>query len=440
MPTLPGSGGEDGSVTQAAPSTRPATAGVDRWWAVAGAVLAVALVPLCFLGPGTDLDVGAVLRSGQAIAEEGTYRVSRAPGAPVHEAAVGVLHRLAGTVGPNLGSLAAGVGLVAALAALLRREGVGRVGLSVAVVAANPWTMVAATSTVDFLWALGLWAAAALVLRARPGLGGAAAAGVLAGLAVGCRGSTAFLVAGLALTEALDRDVASAGADEPPTPPPWARAAVLLGVAGLVGLVVFLPPFLSSDASLAFAQNDVAASSLPVQVGRFLAKDLYLVGPFAAVALAVAAPAVVRTLRRARADWLVRLGLVTLVVSQVLFLRFPWKVGHLLPSLVALALLLARALDDRPRLHLAVVATQLLYALVSIQLLAPDTPNRATGGRLTFEPGWGVLVVDTRCRLDDPDAWQGLPEEAVLAEDDFDEGAAARLGAVWDCAKPWASG
>ncbi|HXH57381.1 MAG TPA: hypothetical protein VNL12_08750, partial [Iamia sp.] len=390
-----------------------------------------------------------------------------------HEAAVGGLEAIGGTVGPNLGSLAAGVALTVLLAVLLRREGVGRVGLSVAVVVANPWFLIAATSTVDFLWALALWVAAALVLRSRPSIGGAIGAGVLAGLAVGCRASTAFLVAALALAEALERrHPEHVGPIGPPgTPPPVGdesgpaagpgggaldsagvpsearpgesgraigpvRALVLLAVATVTGLVVFVPSFLAADSSLAFAQNDVPTSSLLVQVGRFGVKDLYFVGPFAAVVLLLALPSLVRALGRWRADWLVRVGLLTVVTSQLLFLRFPWKMGHLLPTLVGLALLLARALDAKPRLLAALVAAQILYGAFSVTLVAPDNPNAATGGELTFDPGWGALVVDTQCRLDDPGAWKGPGEGADLVTPGTPT-ATERLGAVWDCAKPW---
>ncbi len=396
--------------------------GVGRGWIVAGAFVALALVPLTLLGPGTDLDVGAVLHSGRGIME-GTYAPSRNPGAPVHEAATGALQWVAGTVGPNLGSLAAGVALTVLLALLLRREGVGRIGLSVAVVVANPWFLASATSTVDFLWALAFWVGAALVLRTRPCLRGAATAGVLAGLAIGCRSSTAFLVGGLVVAQALDR---SDPDDDAPLggPSAMARALVLAAVAAGVGLLLFLPAFLSADASLAFAQNDVPSSSAFVQLGRFLAKDLYFVGPFAAVVLLLCLPALGRVLVRWRTDWLVRLGVLTVVLSQLLFLRFPWKMGHLLPTLVGLALVLARALGDRPRLLTALVVAQLLYAVVNVQLVAPDRPNAATGGRATFSPGWGALVVDVQCRADDPDAWEGP--------------GIARLEAAWDCAKPWA--
>ena len=52
-----------------APADAPAP--VDRRWLVAGVVAAVAVVPLTFLGPGTDLDVGAVIRSGRTIVRDG---------------------------------------------------------------------------------------------------------------------------------------------------------------------------------------------------------------------------------------------------------------------------------------------------------------------------------------------------------------------------------
>src|SRR5690606_12839157 len=60
---------------------------IERWPAVAGGVALVVAASVLTLGPGTDLDTGAVIRSGRTIMD-GDYVASRAPGAPVHEAAV----------------------------------------------------------------------------------------------------------------------------------------------------------------------------------------------------------------------------------------------------------------------------------------------------------------------------------------------------------------
>lgn len=405
-----------------------ATHAIDRTAVIAavGGVVALALLPLLFLGPGTDLDAGAVIRSGRGIVDRWRYTPSRAPGAPVHETAVGVLDRLGGTVGTNLGSLVAAAACVALLVALLRRCGVSRVGLAVAVVVANPWFLLSASSTVDFLWALALVLGAAVVLRGggRAGAGRAVAAGLLAALAIGSRSSTIGLVIALVVAEALDaRPGATDGVSSGSARAAVRRAAVVAVVAAAGGLLLFVPAFRAAGDSLAFAQNDVSSSSLPVQAGRFAAKDLYFFGPFAAVVLLLCLPGALRVLRTWRASWLVRFSSLGLVISQVLFLRYPWKMGHLLPSLVCLALLLAVALRDRQRLLLALVVAQLVYGVANVRLLEPDNPNAATGAKLVFQPAAGVLIVDTRCRDDDTSAWK--------------HGQAA-IDAVWNCAKPWA--
>ena len=178
-------------------------------------------------------------------------------------------------------------------------------------------------------------------------------------------------------------------------------------------MLIFLPAFRSSGDSLAFAQNDVPTSSFLVQFGRYATKDLYLVGPFAAVVLIACIPAVASVLTRLRVDWLVRFAALGLLVSQVLFLRFPWKMGHLLPSLVFLAMLLGVAFGTRPRWLVALVVAQILYAVVNIQLVRPDVPNAATTGRPPSIRR-GVPWSSTRKRRrDDEDAWQSLDQARI---------------------------
>jgi hypothetical protein len=385
--------------------TRP----VARWAVPAGVGAVAALVPLLFAGPGTDLDTGAVIQSGRSI-RTGDYVASRPPGAPVHEAAVGMLEWIGGTALSNAGTLAMAAVLIVALTVLLRREGAPHPELAAAVVAANPWFLVAATSTVDFPWAMALAVLGALVLRrGRP-----VPAGVLFGLAVGVRMSTVVVVAAVLIAEST-----GLGARR--------RPVLVSGLtATVVAAVAFIPPFLSAGSSLAFASNDFEAAAPHVHLGRALAKNLAFVGPFAFVALLVAAPPVAHALRWWRTSWLLRFGMVGFVASQLLFLRFPWKMGHLIPALVCLAVVLAVAVGHRPRLLAAIVALQLLFAVVNVELFEPNDPNRATGAELKLDLRWGPLVTDVACRLDDRDAWVGNDQE--------------RLEAVWNCAKPWGEG
>jgi hypothetical protein len=397
-----------------------------RWPAVAGLAAIAVVLPVLFQGPGTDLDTGAVLQSGRSILD-GDYIASRAPGAPVHEAAVGLLEAVGGTALSNLGSLLMAVALVVAIVLLLRREGIPNAELAAAVVVANPWFQIAATSTADFVWAMALATLGALMLRT----GRPLPAGVLFGLAIGCRMSTVVVVAAAVVAELLDppsvpdrprrRAMAQAG-----TLTATVAGGVAAVVAAVVAALVYLPPFLAAGSSLAFANNDFATSTPLNHLGRAFAKDLYFFGPYASIALVAALPAVRRAQGCWRSNWTLRFGTVGLVGSQLLFLRFPWKMGHLVPTLVCLALVLGVALARHPRLLAAIVALELAFCVVNIELFRPDTPNDARGARFELDVRWGPFVTDTRCRAEDEDAWV-----------DNDQ---ARLEAVWNCAKPWGNG
>ena len=127
--------------------------------------------------------------------------------------------------------------------------------------------------------------------------------------------------------------------------------------------------------------------------------------------------------RRWATSWLVRFATVGLVLSQVLFVRFPWKLPHLLPTLVCLAILLAVALEDRARLLVALVVLQLVSCVIRVDVVRPDNPNEATGGRPTLGVGWGPVVTDWQCRREHPRAYLGRQKVEVEA--------------AWDCAKPF---
>ncbi|MCU1455584.1 MAG: hypothetical protein JWN46_3730 [Acidimicrobiales bacterium] len=391
-----------------------------RRWALAGAIAFVAALPLITFGPGNDLDVGNVFRSGRSIARHLSYTPSRPPGAVVHEAAVGVLDLLGGPLLTNLASLLVAAVAAVALFRLLRREGVGTAGLvAVAVVVANPWFVIAATSTADYVWGLALVLLAAHALRDRhPAL-----AGVLGALAVACRIGSGLLLIALLLAELGE------GADGRRR----ARTAAL--VAAGVSVLLFVPSFLSAGMSLRFAQNDFSSAGPLVLAGRSLVKDMLLLGPLGSLVALAALPAVLRAVGGWRSSWLVRFALPGLVLSQLLFVRFPWKEAHLLPSLLCGAILLAVGVSGSARTTTparrsvlryvlpALVLSQLLYAVVRIDVIAPNRPDDATGGRPTLGGGAGPLVVDVRCRRRDPHAYLGTQKGPIER--------------AWMCAKPF---
>jgi hypothetical protein len=401
-----------------------------RFWLIVAAVAALVAIPLVVSGPGNDLDVANVFRSGRAIVRHLDYVPSRPPGAPVHEAIAGVGDLLGGPLLANLLTLGAAVALVWALHDLLVREGIGRPARwAVLILAANPWFVVAATSTADYVFALLFVVLAARAMRR----GSPVAAGLLAALAMGSRVGSATLLAAVLVAEltgssdAGSSDAGSSDAGSTDGRPEGRRTrgrrvAIAAAVAVPATLVLFVPSILEAG-GLSFAQNDFSTSSPLVQLGRALAKDVLLIGlPTLLVALA-ALPATVAAIGRWSGSWLVRFSVTGLVLSQLLFVRFPWKMAHLLPTLLALVVLWAVALEDRPRVLATMVALQVLFAVVRIDVIQPDDAGQASGGRIRPGVTWGPVVTDWTCRREHADAYLGRQKEEVEV--------------AWTCAAPF---
>ena len=317
------------------------------------------------MGYGTDIDVHDVLASGDSI-RRGDYMPSRPPGVPVFEAVVAVLDPIGGHLLVNLATAAAGAAAVVAVARLVRAWGHPNGDLVALAVLASPITIVAATSTGDFVWALAflLWGAIAHH-RDRTAL-----AGVLFALAVGTRLSSAVLVAAVLVADGWARERRRA----------CLRTAL---VAAPLAVLLFVPSWLAYDRSLDFLESPEGWRSVANNGGRFLYKTYVTFGGPALVVLAVAAPALVVALRRWRADPLLRLGVLGTAVGAGAYFVFPWKFAHLLPVLVMLLLWLAASGRNTRPFLLVLVAALAVNGLVTVRLLAPDSPGPCRPARGT---------------------------------------------------------
>ncbi|QGG96592.1 hypothetical protein [Actinomarinicola tropica] len=395
----------------------PGVLGADaRPLLLGAAVLVLGYLPLVALGPGTDLDVGGVHDAGRAILR-GDYSVSRTPGAPVHEAIVGVLHALGGVVLVNLASVVMAAVTALAVVRLLSREGHPHAGWYGLAVVLNPYVWIAGTSMVDFLWATGFALAGANAQLSRRWV----PAAVLYALAAGCRLSTLFVIGAFVLADLLG------------TAPAERRRLVGLGAVTLaLTAVVYLPPFVTMGWD--FLDSNVPSSTLLVQVGRFGVKNWFFFGPVVIVLGLVVLPRLLRDLPRLwPSSAVLRMGLLGLVAAELVFLRFPWKLAHLLPAFLCLLLVLGAARLLGGRAIALLLVAQVLLGLVNVNLADPDRPDRATGGRFAPEVIEGQWVRDLRCRLDsDREAYRD-PGRG----DEGGDGVGADLFATWRCVVPW---
>ena len=343
----------------------------------------VAGLPALALGYGTDIDVANVLRAGQSFFD-GDYELSRPPGNLPYEAAAYVLDAVLGAPGVVLGSLVTAVLALLALAALLRAEGLDPVP-TVALVLASPWWWLASTSLGDYLLAIALVLGGAYA-RTRDSV---LVAGLCFGLAIGVRASTVGLVGAWLLADLWGRRREEI----------W-RLVATGAVTIIVGLACFVPVWLASDRTLDFVTTETQVTNLTTLVGRWGVKNLAFWGVGGVVALAwwgVAGG--VRSLAW-RSSPLVRFAVLGALWTEAVYLRFPWKPLHLLPAVVFVAIVFARA---PRRLQWALGIGLALNAVLTVTVATPDVPHRATTGELDLELHAGVLVNDIGCRLDDRD-------------------------------------
>ena len=398
-------------MTEAAPSS----SWLDRPALVVG-LCTLAYLPFTLLGYGTDIDVANVLRAGRSWLDDGDYQLSRGPGAAVHELATAALDRVGGSVLVNLASVALAAVILWAVHELVRRDGARHPSWVVVVLASNPWFWIAATSLGDFVWALAAVLAGAVAAQRDRRL----LAGLLFGLSIACRASSVLLVAGWLIAERISRvtagDRTGGDAEIPPgterersggadleVRPWWPKSIATAGVAVAVAILCFVPPWLDANRTFGFLDNELEFAGVGVHLGRWLVKNLAVIGIPAGAVLLVGARHLQRALARWRTSTLVRFAALSIVLVELLFYRLPFKPLHLLPVVVAAVLLIGASPTVTRRWLAALVVAQLIGGLVGTTLAAPDVEDDAQSGQVDLGITAGPLLTDVRCRFDDRD-------------------------------------
>jgi hypothetical protein len=346
------------------------------------AITAAVTLPIFWLGYGTDIDVGDVLLAGDRI-RNGDYAPSRNPGVPVVETIVGLLDPVGGHFLVNLATVGALAFTVVGVARLVRAWGHDNGDLVALAFLASPVTLIAGTSTGDFIWALAFFVWGALAhLRSRSLL-----AGVLFGLALGSRSSTLLLVVAFLVADGWD------GAHR-------RRCLATAALALPLGAAFFIPSWLSYHRSFEFLTATAGWRGFANNVGRLAVKNYAAAGLALVVVVALAVPALVRSLRHWKADPMLRFAVLGLVVTEVLFFLVPWKLAHLIPCLMALVLWVAASERNRRPFLWLMIGAIALNGIVAFRPLTADQPNNSETA--SFEPAivLGLLLNDIDCRVE----------------------------------------
>jgi hypothetical protein len=373
----------------------PATRGPGDWALLA--ITAAVTLPILWMGYGTDIDVGDVLESAELI-RRFDYAPSRNPGVPVFETIVAVLDPIGGHLAINLATAAAAGLAVVGLARLVRAWDHPNGDLVGLAFLASPIVLIAATSTGDFIWAAMFFVWGSLHhVRGR-----SVAAGVLFSLAIGSRMSTLFLVAAFLIADGWD-------------PANRRRCVRTLLVAAPLAVLMYVPSWLAFDRTFGFLDHGQGYRGLANHLGRFVYKNFVAAGLVFAGLVAVAAPALLASLKRWGREPMVRFSVLALVATEAMFLQFPWKGVHLLPAVMALVLWVAATTRNTRPFLWAFVAAGVINGLVAFRPLAPDRPDDSRGARWEPTLQQGLVLNDIDCRLD-----------FMSEEPDIDNGA-------WEC-------
>ncbi len=154
----------------------------------------VSRLPFIFYGYGVDPDAWRVASVARIIADTGKYVFARVPGNPVHEYAMALIYQ-SGPALMNAATALMSAVAVAAFALVVKRIWGRGYLIAALALAATPVVYINSVSTIDYMWALGFaWLGCYFLLKDRTVL-----AGILLGLAVGCRITSGALIIPFAL-------------------------------------------------------------------------------------------------------------------------------------------------------------------------------------------------------------------------------------------------
>ena len=333
-----------------------------------------------------------MVRTGQYFVETLDYLPSRLPGYFVHETFVYFLNLVGGSLLSNLGTMGMALLMLASFRKLCVRLQVPHPALLTSILMVHPFVWVSATSTIDYLWALGFAFLGFNLLYSKR----YTAASIAMALAIGSRLSTVMVI-GFFLVYVF----VSLKEER--------RSVFFTAVAAFaIGLLLYIPAldFLEWDISrwLVLSTGDSSLWTPVLRAGRFLYKNLMFWGLPAAVWLVILV--IIAFFKRHDEQNIFRneltwLCLTIIIGVEVMFYRIPIEMEYLLPLLPFMLILLGKVFPQQPKLLLVLFFLVLLSNFLWINPARSITPNQTSSVvyGLWLEPGYLLQDVATRLAL-----------------------------------------
>lgn len=364
---------------------------------IAAAALIFALFILysvigCF-GYGNDCDTYLMLVSGRKLLLEGIYQYSRPPGYLIPEIVIGGVSLIGGHVLTNLISASLGAASLYLFWRLLSQRFSSAISLwMTAIVGVNPHFMIAASSSMDYVYSLffGLLGTTALSAK-KPFF-----ASLLFALAVSSRLSNVLLIAIIYAYFLYVLYMKSEHRDM--------TRVFLSGVLTVcLSVAVFVPSYIAAGRTLGFLTYVIGDWNFFGHLVRLAYKNIYLVGLVPFLLLGGVAVRNVATNKAAFSlSPEIIAGLAIVFVGELLFFKVPLEIAYLLPLLfVAIPLFVLIFAPQKTALCMILVFTA-LYGFVFNPEIFHFRYTHAGSEKIGADVGLflphGVVVADVLAR------------------------------------------
>jgi hypothetical protein len=355
-------------------------------------ILFIALIiysPFLFMGYGADIDTYNVLEVGRHFAKTLDYIPSRGPGFLVFESITYFVDQIGGSVLTNLTILGMALVVLYGFMRLCREYNIPNYLILTLAMMVHPFFWVNATSTMDYLMALGFVFLGIIQVRR----GHYFTAGAAFALGAGSRLTIVLLAGGFMLWQFIIE-------------PANRRKLIQSGlVFGLFTLVFYLPPADFAQWTTRFLVASVGGEeywSPLMRIGRWVYKNLAFWSIPASILLGWI---IIRGIVSSR--WKIfsknnRLPLTCaaiILLYESFYFGIPTEPSYLIPTIPLWLIVFGAAAGNRKWPSIVLTTVLLVSGLITLNVARPDTMNRATSAEygLWLEPGH--LAEETRVRL-----------------------------------------
>lgn len=348
---------------------------------------------LGFFGYGNDGDTYLMLQSGHKFLIDGVYQYSRPPGYFVPEIVIGASSVIGGHILSNFISSILGVASLYFFLHLLKKYFSNKnATLIVIIVGLNPYFIIAASSSMDYIYSLffGLFGITLLIKKHF------FIAALMFALAISSRLSNSLII-GIIYAyflysyykEDLYKDMIY---------------VFLSGFLALfLSMMLFIPSFLAADKTLRFFTYAIGDWGFFGYLSRFIYKNIYLFGliPFF-ILVGMTAWSILKknvtVSQNPLYPQIIVVGLIIIFVQELLFLKVPLEISYLLPLIfIVIPGFAIVVVNNRKILYTLLVFTVLYGFIINPDILNRqynDKGNEAISADIGFFLRPGVVVFD----------------------------------------------